>query len=41
VQLLVFKKKPPEPVVPVVPVAEVVEVNPVIVKEVAKDAEKP
>ncbi|MEI6831201.1 MAG: hypothetical protein WCK61_00650 [Candidatus Omnitrophota bacterium] len=35
VQLLVFKKKPPEPVV------EVVEVNPDTVKEVVKDAEKP
>jgi len=35
VQLLVFKKKPPEPVVPVV------EVNPDTVKKVVKDAEKP
>ncbi|TRZ49733.1 hypothetical protein D4Q80_01505, partial [bacterium] len=38
VQLLIFKKKPPEPVVPVVPV---VEVNPDTVKKVVKDAEKP
>jgi len=35
VQLLIFKKKPPEPVVPVV------EVNPDTVKKVVKDAEKP
>jgi len=35
VQLLVLKKKPPEPVVPVV------EVNPDTVKKVVKDAEKP
>ncbi len=37
-QLLVFKKKPPEPIIPVV---EVVEVKPDTVKEAVKDAEKP